>query len=300
MSDASGSPGRLLSRAQDVWKARSEKVRNRFTSSRRFKKACRDAWKQCDLDNSGTVDVAEVYVGVLLLYLKLSRFVPGCVPPDKARIAELVRQMDVDGSGTLDEDEFMHLATVLCEHIAGRVAVEGFTLYVLGPLMAMVVTAALGYSFDMDAICSYFGEGYRSVLDSVIDLTIVCVVFAVVVPFISDQLDQYAKKAAQKESHKLELESSGVADFGDGVDRLAVVTDPGKTRLRSQLPDPRDSGNDLYFGQVVKDQLVGVISGPHQVSDREYLRIRTRPSAAAPTGVEGYIRAQYVDIVKAK
>eukprot|EP01062_Namystynia_karyoxenos_P018738 TRINITY_DN1697_c0_g3_i1.p1 TRINITY_DN1697_c0_g3~~TRINITY_DN1697_c0_g3_i1.p1 ORF type:complete len:312 (+),score=78.32 TRINITY_DN1697_c0_g3_i1:78-1013(+) len=287
------------------WKARAKRVRNRFTESKKFKALCMDAWRECDMDGDGTLDAAEVYIAVLLLYLKLGRIVPGCVPPDKHIVTGLCKQMDVDGDGSLNEDEFLALATVLCETIAGRVMVEGVTLYAVGPVIAMLATWLLSAMFDMDALLNSFGEEWRETLDYIVDMTVVCIVFMLVCPWLSQKLDQYASRKAKENATKLKDESAGFSEFGgrEGILCLAEVVDPGTTRLRKELPAGHKDG-DLYFGEVTQGQIVAVLQKNKAALDAHnrhtYDLVRTRVSKAQPQGVTGYVKSKYLRYIRQK
>ena len=47
------------------------KTNSFLTKSKFFKKSCKDAFKDVDLDGSNSLDFAEVYCAILLLYTKL-------------------------------------------------------------------------------------------------------------------------------------------------------------------------------------------------------------------------------------
>ena len=90
-----------------------------------FEIFCRQIFTECDIDKSGTVDVTEVQVMVLLLYVRINKFTAGrCVPPSRKEIEAMVRFADIDERGNLDVEEFIVLAHVLCEAVATRVLVQ--------------------------------------------------------------------------------------------------------------------------------------------------------------------------------
>ena len=66
------------------------------------------------------------------------------MPPPKTVVDELVKDLDVDGSGSIDEDEFKVLATVLCKNVASRVVVEMLFALVVGPLVAAIAVGHQG------------------------------------------------------------------------------------------------------------------------------------------------------------
>eukprot|EP00294_Goniomonas_avonlea_P004034 CAMPEP_0114549744 /NCGR_PEP_ID=MMETSP0114-20121206/5688_1 /TAXON_ID=31324 /ORGANISM="Goniomonas sp, Strain m" /LENGTH=267 /DNA_ID=CAMNT_0001734441 /DNA_START=202 /DNA_END=1005 /DNA_ORIENTATION=- len=66
---------------------------------------------QCDVDNSGSISHAELYVGVLLVYNEINRRFPGYHdPPTSEEVMEALMKYDMDGNGTLDRHEFAQLA----------------------------------------------------------------------------------------------------------------------------------------------------------------------------------------------
>ncbi|KAK9797748.1 hypothetical protein WJX73_005698 [Symbiochloris irregularis] len=83
----------------------------RFEDSGAFKRVSRSSFRKADRDNSGTIDVKELHIALLLLYDKLNSSLPVHMPvPDKAVVDDLMRTHDVNANGELSFEEFHRLA----------------------------------------------------------------------------------------------------------------------------------------------------------------------------------------------
>ena len=116
-----------------------------LTKSRLFKKLCKWAFTEIDIDGSGHVDKKELYTGLLLVHLNLAKYVgpAACRPVTRDQADKLFDTMDVDHSGTLCQEEFTHVMVVLCSHVASRVVLLfGMTIMIL-PILARWVAKHL-------------------------------------------------------------------------------------------------------------------------------------------------------------
>jgi len=95
-----------------------------LTKSFFFKRLCRWAFKKIDTDKNGTVDKKELYSGLLLIHLNLSKYcgAAACKPMKKEQVDKVFDDMDTDNSGFLSEEEFVKAMVILCSDIASRVA----------------------------------------------------------------------------------------------------------------------------------------------------------------------------------
>lgn len=100
------------------------------------------AFRTVDLDNNGTVDPKEFYVGVLLLYLKLNTYIT-IKPPSQEFISNLVKVADVDNSGELDFDEFRMVMQLLQEQVLCR-ALTQLAFIITCPLVAGLLVKCAG------------------------------------------------------------------------------------------------------------------------------------------------------------
>ena len=123
-------------------------AKNSFTSSERFVKMCKSAFKEIDFDSSGTLDATEVYCAVLLLYTKILAYVPCATPPSQKTVQQLVRRIDSDQNGHIDQQEFVCLATLLSARVAARVTTQALFFFVVAPLLSMAVLGAIDTVFS--------------------------------------------------------------------------------------------------------------------------------------------------------
>ena len=92
--------------------AKAKELEDSFTNSDRFQQMVHSTFLSMDLDQSGQLSNLEVYCGVLMLYTKIVAYCPTAVPPSKQVVDELVEDLDANGSGSIDEEEFKVLAKV--------------------------------------------------------------------------------------------------------------------------------------------------------------------------------------------
>lgn len=85
-----------------------------FANSQLVADVASKAFTEADLDDSGTVDFAELYIAVLLAYDKINKVCPVHVkPPKKKQVQELLQTYDLDMSGALTMDEFRRVIRAL-------------------------------------------------------------------------------------------------------------------------------------------------------------------------------------------
>mmetsp|Transcript_68256 Transcript_68256/g.160518 ORF Transcript_68256/g.160518 Transcript_68256/m.160518 type:complete len:292 (-) Transcript_68256:1182-2057(-) len=76
-----------------------------------FDEVVDDIFDKCDVDGSHTVDETELYVAILLVYSEINSRFPGHLePPSAEDVAEAFHRFDLDGSGSLDRNEFRQFA----------------------------------------------------------------------------------------------------------------------------------------------------------------------------------------------
>ena len=156
----------------------SEKLRDRFTKQVDLitKKACKDVFEGIDIDKSGTLDISEVYIGVLLVYCKLGAFVAGLTPPPLQSIEQLLKEVDLDNNGSLDVEEF----TALCSILLG-----GITTRVIGQLFLQLFFIPCLSSFLLTRIGNYYwasgGPGIKEIHVSPVLVTVFSIVLIMVV-----------------------------------------------------------------------------------------------------------------------
>jgi Ca2+-binding EF-hand superfamily protein len=97
-----------------------------LSRTRWFTKISNAAFAVVDADESGEVDEKEIYSGLLLIHLSwdVMRDRPRVVLSIDNEFTPFFKKMDVDHSGTLDQDEFREVMMVLCSNIFTRVLVQ--------------------------------------------------------------------------------------------------------------------------------------------------------------------------------
>lgn len=134
-------------------------VGNRFTNSKKFKDYVKKSFKEVDIDESNSLDANEVYIAVLLLYLKIAGTCKGAIPPDREDIVALMAKFDSPKCpGSLDYEHFEQFCQFLCSQIAGRVALQMFMQMALAPMLGLLAASQweklmLAYYPDVYKIC---------------------------------------------------------------------------------------------------------------------------------------------------
>jgi len=112
-----------------------------ISGSAQFRKMANWAFDVIDADGSGEVDEKELYSGLLLIHLKLGSYAgpAACKPVDRERVHQIFLKFDVDGSGSLDRDEFHEVMTVLCSNVFTRVLVQWSLTLMIVPMVAQAI-----------------------------------------------------------------------------------------------------------------------------------------------------------------
>mmetsp|Transcript_46125 Transcript_46125/g.128284 ORF Transcript_46125/g.128284 Transcript_46125/m.128284 type:complete len:288 (-) Transcript_46125:154-1017(-) len=127
-------------------------------------KQCESAFHEVDHDNSGSLDIAELHIAVLLVYRGLNRALgmPHFAPPRRAEVCALHAQGD-DGDGGLTLREFQD---VFIERLLPRVAAKAFsrlvTLRLVVPWTAVglnLATARLHVASHLEELVAQSGTG---------------------------------------------------------------------------------------------------------------------------------------------
>lgn len=116
-----------------------------FCRTIQFQKLCDTAFDIVDADGSGTVDVNELYSGLLLIHLKLGTYAgpAACRPLSRERCQTIFTKMDQDRSGRLDRTEFRNVMMVLFSNVIFRVAVQWSMTLLIVPFVARSILDGL-------------------------------------------------------------------------------------------------------------------------------------------------------------
>jgi len=121
------------------------KATSMLTRSKAFKKMVIKTFHDIDVDNSGTIDREELYTGLLLIHLKLATYVGPAATKvlSREQVYSIFDALDMDSTGSLNEEQFMYVMTILCSQIASRIAITtGLTLFII-PFMTRFIVAGV-------------------------------------------------------------------------------------------------------------------------------------------------------------
>jgi hypothetical protein len=83
----------------------------------------------------------ELYSGLLLIHLKLGSYAgpAACRPVSRQQVRDVFQKRDVDGSGSLDREEFGEVMAVLCGNVLTRVIAQWSLTLLIVPMVAKLV-----------------------------------------------------------------------------------------------------------------------------------------------------------------
>lgn len=137
-------------------------AKNRFVNSKRFKEMVKSSFESQDIDKSNSLDANEVYIAVLLLYLKIAGVCKGAIPPDREDIEDLIKKFASPNTpGHLDYEHYLMFCQFLCSQIAGRVTIQMLLQMVVAPLLSLVAAEhweklMLKYKPDLYKLCTSY------------------------------------------------------------------------------------------------------------------------------------------------
>jgi hypothetical protein len=214
LNEPPGTPRTLAEVAANVTYAK-----NWLVKSKRFKKMVKDSFEDTDVDKSGTLDVNEVYIAVLKLYLTINGFCKGAVPPTRDDIEKLVDKFDDPGTFSLKEDQFLEFCQFLCTQIATRVMVQMILQFALVPILAFYATKRI------EKYMENASETYKEItaylpmpMDAIV-LLVVGVLVGLIVPYIMNLIDYYVLKSAASLEKKIAAapKRNGIARLIPGI-----------------------------------------------------------------------------------
>jgi len=119
--------------------AQLKRIRNQFVTSDEFVEMVDRAFEECDIDGNGSIEKAELYAGILLLYHNLNRIPWGGrkPPPSKEHVFNIMEKYDFNEDETLDREEFLALCQDLCHNVALDVSKRIFLVLFVFPVLAL-------------------------------------------------------------------------------------------------------------------------------------------------------------------
>lgn len=122
-----------------------------FTKSDRFMNMCQAVFDECDIDSNGSVDLAEIYCAVLLLYSKIVKVVKCASPPSKERMKDLMQQIDWNQNGKVEFEEFLVLSQFLFQEITGTITIQLALQFFFAPLVVTLLAWGLDHADCLSA-----------------------------------------------------------------------------------------------------------------------------------------------------
>lgn len=125
---------------------RSSSVRtprwNAFTHSKYFVKSVSKVFKEVDVDQSGTIDAAELFVAVLLMNHSINKLplFRRREPPTAAQVKEMLQQET--SNRCLTEDEFLRFCQLHFVDVGRQVVTSMFVLFVVCPFVGTRIKRA--------------------------------------------------------------------------------------------------------------------------------------------------------------
>jgi len=97
-----------------------------FTRTRYFKELVEESYENVDPNKTGFIDKKELYAGILLIHLNLSKYagIAACKPATCERVFSVFDDVDVDRAGTLTKTQFNEAISILSLQILQRVAIQ--------------------------------------------------------------------------------------------------------------------------------------------------------------------------------
>mmetsp|Transcript_44313 Transcript_44313/g.106755 ORF Transcript_44313/g.106755 Transcript_44313/m.106755 type:complete len:243 (+) Transcript_44313:159-887(+) len=169
-----------------------------LTNSKPFKMMVTSTFKGMDSTGSGEVTKDELYAGLLLIHLKLSKFVgaPACYPPVKDTCDGMFEAADHDHSGGIDEQEFSSIMAVCCGQIVSRMIVY-YLIVILGvPYVAEKV---------VDLLPIENGSHWETVTETIVGF----IIFSFAIPLLWNYIDESSRKKLVKKEDKPAASSNG-------------------------------------------------------------------------------------------
>lgn len=162
-----------------------------LTDSKPFKMMISSTFQSMDRTGNGEVTKDELYAGLLLIHLKLSKFVgaPACYPPVKDTCDSMFEAADHDHSGGIDEGEFASIMKVCCGQMMSR-------------MMMYYLFVMLGVPFLSEKIVDLLPIENGSYWEMVTENIVGFLIFSFAIPLVWNWIDESSTKKLVKKDGK--------------------------------------------------------------------------------------------------
>jgi len=170
-----------------------------LTNSKPFKMMVSSTFKGMDSTGSGEVSKDELYAGLLLIHLKLSKFVgaPACYPPVKDTCDGMFEAADHDHSGGIDEEEFSSIMAVCCGQIMSR-------------MVAYYLVVMLGVPYTAAKVVDLLPIENGSIWEKLTETIVGFAIFSLAIPLLWNKIDESSRKSLVKKKDNPAETSNGV------------------------------------------------------------------------------------------
>eukprot|EP00559_Dactyliosolen_fragilissimus_P003079 CAMPEP_0184866994 /NCGR_PEP_ID=MMETSP0580-20130426/24630_1 /TAXON_ID=1118495 /ORGANISM="Dactyliosolen fragilissimus" /LENGTH=194 /DNA_ID=CAMNT_0027366977 /DNA_START=179 /DNA_END=763 /DNA_ORIENTATION=+ len=180
---------------------------------------CSWAFKTCDTESKGELTKSELYCGLILVYLNLSKYVgpAACFPPSREVVGMLFDLSDEDKSGGINEHEFSKIVIILSSQLTWRIVTYYAFLIMLVPYIVRWIIALLCFIgvddtiFAVDKVFDRFAPASvqnvaalipESVWNSLPQTLVRTSLFVFVIPYCWDGMDSLFQYLAKSDLEK--------------------------------------------------------------------------------------------------
>lgn len=197
-----------------------------LTESNAFRDLVSKTFDDMDDSGDGVVDEAELYSGLLLVHLKLSKYAgpSATFPPDRDTCERLFQAADLNNSGGLDRNQFHWVMSVLSAEIFFRMFVHYVVMILCVPVLASRVISLARIPKD-----TYLELAARQALSMG--------VFFLAVPFLWNIINE--RYSGGSASGSPNSDTVGTADADADVSESLVPSKREEQRQRRRLKKSR-------------------------------------------------------------
>jgi len=114
---------------------------NWLSRTKNFQSLVQTTFTIIDTNSSGYVDENELYYGLLLIHLHLTKYLgaAACKLPMRGFVIEVFNEMDTDKSGEISKEEFSKIITYFCCDITSRLSLQCLLALVIIPLITQFI-----------------------------------------------------------------------------------------------------------------------------------------------------------------
>jgi len=141
-------------------KLKMEEQMNWLTKTEWFKNTCHDVFVSVDIDNTKLVDTKELYAAVLLVYVYISRLVPGgAYPPTAQDVTDLMHAV-CPGKEEVGQDEFRSICICLLHNISQRLMFQVILAFLVCPMLGSLIVTVYCLIWTPSSFWTIIPDGF--------------------------------------------------------------------------------------------------------------------------------------------